>query len=159
MSDVTPEQARAALEWQAEEAAAARGVQAKVDALAADGTPAPSPAASPAPDAAAAQAAQLAAVVEAQLPKLCGVAWGIVDRLVQQFAGAEFALSAEERQELAAATVPVVTKYVPQGMEWVTTTPEGALVLTAGMIYGMKALTAPAKPATETPAASTKATA
>jgi hypothetical protein len=129
----TPEQARAALEWQAEEAAAARGVEAKVEALQ-DSTP--KPPASPQEE----QAAQLAAVVEAQLPQLAGVAWTVIDRLVQQFAGEGFALTPEERQQLAAATVPVVAKWTPQGMGWLTTTPEGALVLTAGMIYGFKVL-------------------
>ena len=143
MSEVTPEQQRAALEWQAEEAAAARGVDAKVQAL---NEPA-APPATPEAQQQAEQAAQLAAVVEAQLPKLCGVAWALVDRLVQQFAGGEFALSPDERQQLAEATVPVVHKYMPKGMDWLTTTPEGALALTAGMIYGFKAL-APGKPET-----------
>jgi hypothetical protein len=153
--EVTPEQERAALEWQAEEAAAARGVQAKVDALN-EPTAAPQ---TPEAQAQAAQAAQVAAVLESQIPKLCSVAWAIVDRLVQQMAGAEFALSPDERKDLAAATVPVVQKYVPQGMDWLTTTPEGALALTAGMIYGMKFLAPPAPPATPAPVAAPEATA
>ena len=141
MSEALPEQERAALEWLAEEAHAARAVDAKVAELQA---PPPAPPQTPEQAAQAAQAAQLAAVVEAQLPKICGVAWAIVDRLVQSMAGSELALTAEERAQLAEATVPVVNKYLPQGMGWLTTTPEGALVMTAGMIYGFKML-APAQ--------------
>lgn len=142
MSDVTPEQARAALEWQAEEAAAARGIDAKVAAL---NEPAPAPV-TPEQAAQQQQAAQLAAVVETQLPKFCVVAWSIVDRLVQQAAGKEFALTDDEKKQLAEATVPVVTKYVPDSLSWLTTTPEGALVMTVGLVYGFKVL-APAEAA------------
>ncbi len=139
------------IQFQADEHADTRAAQARVDDFAAETAPAPAPLT---PEQQKkqeqdAQAAQLAGLVEAQLPKLCGVAWAIVDRLVQQMTGPEMALTADEKRQLAEATVPVVTKHVPQGMDWLVKTPEGALVLTAGMIYGFKMLAAPAPASSE----------
>lgn len=151
MSDPTPEQARAALEWQAEEAAAARVVQAKVDALHAAPPAPPAPVLTPEQQAQQAQAAQLEAAAAAALPMLCAFAWGIVDRFAQQAGGAELALAPEEREQLAGLTVPVVEKYLGGSLAWVKT-PEGALAMGAAMIYAPKVLLAKPKAPETAPA-------
>lgn len=155
MSEATPEQARAALEWQAQEAAAQRGVDAQVAAMQ---QPPDAPAATPEQQQQAEQAKVLTAVVAQHLPKACAVAWVVVDRLVQQLAGSEFALTKEEISQLAEATGPVVEKYMPASMDWLVKTPEGVLCLTAGMIYASKALTPSTQPASS-PAPAPEATA
>lgn len=107
---------------------------------------------------AAADKAQLKAmeeVIMGQLPKVCAVVWGMIDKLAIQYAGPQYAQTPEERANLAQATVPVVLKYLPKDLSWLATTPEGALILTAGTIYAFKfALGEPAKLPEVPPAAS-----
>lgn len=141
MSDATPEQARAALEWQAEEAAASRAVESKVAAL---NEPTPGPTLSPEDQAKAEQARQMEAAAAAALPMLCAFVWGLVDKLAVSQLGTEAALTPDEKETLAGLTVPVVDKYLGGSMEWVKT-PEGALALAAGFIYAPKLLFAPKK--------------
>lgn len=141
---VSPEMARAALEWQAQEATAARATAEAVAELTADATPPGAKApASPAPD--------VRAEARAQLANLVGVAWTVADRLVQEFGGKHLALQPDEREQLIAATVPVAEKYLPPDL---SLPPEAMLALTAGIIYGPKLMAGPPKPAPATPEAS-----
>lgn len=141
--EVAPEQARAALEWQAEEAAKARTVEAKVAAL---NEPAPAPALTPEQQAQAEKTAQLEAAAAAALPMLCAFAWGLIDKLAVSQLGPEVKLDADEREQLAGLSVPVVEKYLGGALEFVKT-PEGALAVGAAMIYAPKILMPAKRPA------------
>lgn len=151
MTDVTADQQRAALEWQAEEHQAQQRVEERVAALGAD---AAQPAGAPQQSEQQQQAAALVQIVQAQLPRVCAVLWGVVDAAAVKYAGPEYRQTAEERQQLAEATAPVVAKYLAAAdMGWLATTQEGALVLTAAVIYGAKVFSAQqAKPTAPVPA-------
>lgn len=151
---VSPELARAAQEWQAEEHATAAQVEKKIEAMEAAGEPSPDvPAAdgkAPTAEEQAAQAAALTQAASSALPLLARAVWGIVDRQVVRLAGPELALEKAELEEAARLTVPVIEKYLPATMTRLVSTPEGALVLFLGLTYGSK-MVLPSSPA---PAAS-----
>lgn len=156
MSD--PELEKVSLQFQADEHAAHAAAAARVADFQASTAPSSPPAPAPlTPEQEAAakqkeQAAQAAAFAQAMMPKLCIMAWAVVDRLVQQAAGPELAITDEERAQLAEVTAPVVEKYVSDSIKWVFTTPEGALAFTAAIIYGPKVMAMTAAPASSPPA-------
>jgi len=92
---------------------------------------------------------------DANLVKLAATAWAIADRLVVSLAGAQFALTAEERAQLAEPTAAVLEKHLPDVLERLATTPEGVLLGTISLVYGAKAAGAFLAPAAapEPPAA------
>lgn len=135
---------RIALQARADEHHDAAAAQARVEDFVGTQAPAAVPQ-TPEEEAAAqekAQSAALEAMVKAQLPRVCAVLWGIIDTAAVKFAGPEYALSPSERADLAEATAPVVLKYIPKDLAFLANTPEGALILTAAVIYGAKVMTA-----------------
>jgi hypothetical protein len=72
------------------------------------------------------------------LKKLATALLGVCDRIIVGQAGKEFALTAEEKSEIADAAVPVMAKYLPQALGWLVTTPEGVLLGTVGIVYAGK---------------------
>lgn len=106
-----------------------------------------------------AQANELAALMKDQLPMVCAIAWGMVDHAAVKYAGPQYKLTDEQREKLSRLTVPVLIKYIPADMSWFVSTPEGALLMAAVLIYAPKAMgigTAPppsSPPALPTPAA------
>ena len=154
-----------ATQWRAEEHATQARAAAQVEALQASEAPA-APQASPSDAKAreeAEKARQLEAAAAAALPMLCAIAWRMVDKGVQSFGGAHCAATEDELQQLATLTVPVLDKYLPGGLAAVLKTPEGVLLGTAALIYGVKMLqgapvvsppTPPAAPPSPAPEAS-----
>lgn len=138
-----------ALQAQADEYADSRAAAERLEEFQA-GAPTPQPELTPEQQAEAeskAQAAALEKIFSAQLPRVCAVAWGVLDALAVKYAGSEFALTPAERGDLVDATVPVVLKYLPKDLTWLVNTPEGALLTTAAVIYGAKMMAAPSAPA------------
>lgn len=148
-----------ALQFKAEEHHDAAAAAARVEEFVGATSPeAPEP--SPEQQKAAEEKAQLAAleeVIKGQLPKVCAIAWGLIDGMAVKYAGPQYAQTPEERAALAEATVPVVLKYLPKDLTWLANTPEGALLLTAGTIYAFKLLAPAPAPAPELAAAPTTA--
>lgn len=100
-------------------------------------TPSVGPPAAAAPGAAGAES--LAAAVKPEhLKKLATALLGVCDRIIVGQAGKEFALTPEEKSEIADAAVPVMAKYLPQALGWLVTTPEGVLLGTVGIVYAGK---------------------
>lgn len=128
----------AAREWAAEEhvhaAKTASAVEALQEAEAASSSTTPS-------------ATPAAAPVDPELASLCGVLWFVADKAITRAAGSHMALQPDELEKLAAATAPVLNKYLPAGASALLNTPEGALVACALTIYGAKFLAAPSSAA------------
>ena len=155
--ELPPEMAAAAREFNVNEAADAKKLEAKAAAV--EGAPADAAGGDAAGAAQSEQQAKQAAAVEAMLANAGGMVWTLADALVVKFAGKEFALSVEEKGQLAAATGPVLDKYAPEWLQKLLGTPEGQLALVAAGIYGPKALAAlnaPATPPSSPPAEAPK---
>lgn len=154
--ELPPEMAAAAREFNVNEAADAKKLEAKAAAV--EGAPAAADVdAGTAPK--SEQEAKQAAAVEAMLANAGMMVWHVADALVVKFAGAEFKLTPEEKGQLAAATGPVIDKYAPDWLQKLLGTPEGQLALVAAGIYGPKAyaaLNAPATPPSSPPAEAPK---
>lgn len=132
-AEATAELQQAARAWQAEEFASNQRAAERLESFEqATATPAPPP--TPEQQ----QAEQLAAVAEAALPKICAMVWRVLDRVIVSQLGPQCAATQEELAELGRLTVPVVTKYLPAGLEGVFATPEGVLIAAAGITYGAK---------------------
>lgn len=147
----TPNLEQIATQWRAEEHATQARAAAQVEALQASEAP-QAPAATPSDAKAreeAEKAQQLEAAAAAAMPMLCAVAWRMADKAVQSFGGAHCAATEDELQQLATLTVPVLDKYLPGGLSALLKTPEGVLLGTAALIYGVKVIQGP--PATPTP--------
>lgn len=129
--------------------------QAKADARVEAFEQATAPAAPPAPAKTAEQIEQeqLAKAAEEALPMITVIAWQMLDKGIQSFAGAHCAASQEQLEQLGKLTVPVLNKYLGSLSGFITT-PEGLLLAVAAMTYGPPMLMGPPKQApapTETP--------
>lgn len=146
----TPNLEQIATQWRAEEHATQARAAAQVETLLASEAPpqAPTPSDAKAREEAE-KAQQLEAAAAAAMPMLCAVAWRMADKAVQSFGGAHCAATEDELQQLATLTVPVLDKYLPGGLSALLKTPEGVLLGTAALIYGVKVIQGP--PATPTP--------
>lgn len=116
-----------AQQWAAEEHVAAAKVAERVEAM----HEAQAAAAAPG-------AVDAAKPVDPELAHLSGVLWFAADKMIGRYVGEGYALQPDELEKLAAATAPVLAKYLPQGLGALVATPEGALALTVLTIYGGK---------------------
>lgn len=122
-------------QWKAEGHHDQRTVDKKVEAM-----NAPPPAAPVVP------AAPVAPPADPELVKIAAVAWSMLDRLIVGLAAAQLgaeigpklALKPSEVAELAEPTAKVLEKYIPDFLAKMTTTPEGVLLGTVAMVYGVK---------------------
>lgn len=100
-------------------------------------TPPPVPGAAPGAEVDGADA--LLSVVESLgEEQIAGLAVVVMDVFVTKYAGAKYELTAAERAKIAVAAVPVIRLYLPN----IKMHPVTALALTAGAVYGAKALPA-----------------
>lgn len=128
---------RATNEFLAEELRAdAKAVEQAEEVAAAANPPSPEAVAAPV---AVEPAPETVKVSPAQMKKLATVLLKVCDRIIVSQAGKAYALTAEEQSDIADAAVPVLEKHLPGALGWFVTSPEGALILTAGIIYGTKA--------------------
>lgn len=143
MADVSPEMARAGVEFSAQEHDDQAKLDKKVEAM--DG------AASAGTAPAAAEATPPAAVLpDESTLNLCKGLVQIADRLVVGFTIPELKLTEAEVTQIGVAAVPVLNKHLPEMLQKLASTVEGQCVLTIAMIYASKApgiFMAPPKPA------------
>jgi hypothetical protein len=129
-----PEVSRATNEFLAEELAAeAKATEQAQEVAAALNPPPPAPAAAP-----AAPEAPGVKLNPKHLHKLATVLLTVSDRIIVAQAGKAYALTADEKEEIAGAAVPVIEKYLPSALGWLVTTPEGVLLGTVAIVYGSK---------------------
>ena len=136
-----------ALEWRAQQAHEQRRVDAKVEALNEDSDPTGqhdgSPHGQPA-GAATAPQGESGPAFDLSEVEVSALAWTLVDVMVVKFMGARFALDDAEKMKLAVATVPVLKKYFPEGVQLA---PEFALAAVGVAVYGPKLLSPAPSPA------------